>query len=297
MGTRNPVQMSSESTCLPPLEHSNADPSSRQSPSSPRVQRIRYETGKCFREGEQGLLFFSLASCFFNIYRHLKTFSSIGHCNQSVQCSWRTETLWIPQGDEKVSAHLVKYFNKRDQAVGKRQWRRVLVVVDEAGDSAVWIKVRGLWQEVKPDDLPVSDSEDEQNLHFGCKMSVIVSDLFTQYCLIILFHVCLCVLDMLASARCPSAQMPTSFVRPVILKQSISLNWNHTAPGKHTQTHTSTLIQIKINLYLPLCICVLFFSVHKKNITLIWLLQYSEDKSRNKQRPLLYWWYKATTFQ
>lgn len=58
MGTGSPVQMSSESTCLPPLEHSNADPSSRQSPSSPRLQRIRYETGECFGEGEERLLFF-----------------------------------------------------------------------------------------------------------------------------------------------------------------------------------------------------------------------------------------------
>lgn len=83
--------------------------------------------------------------------------------------------------------------------------------------------------------------KDEQNLHFGCKMSIIVTDSFTQYCLIILFNVCLRVLDMLASARCPSALMPTSFVRPATPKQSISLNWSRTVPGKHTHTHTLVL--------------------------------------------------------
>lgn len=42
----------------------------------------------------------------------LKTLTSTGNRNQSLQRSWGTETLWIPPRDEKVSAGLVKRFGK-----------------------------------------------------------------------------------------------------------------------------------------------------------------------------------------
>lgn len=71
---------------------------------------------------------------------YVTTFSSTGHCNQSLQCSRRTETVWIPPRDEEVSAHVfVQFLNK--QSV-ERQWRRWLMVVAEARDET-----RGLWQE------------------------------------------------------------------------------------------------------------------------------------------------------
>lgn len=41
-----------------PLEHSNADPSPWQSPSSPNLQCLWYEIGQCFREGEDLFPFF-----------------------------------------------------------------------------------------------------------------------------------------------------------------------------------------------------------------------------------------------
>lgn len=43
-------------------------------------------------------------------------FSWAGNRNQSLQRSRRTETLWIPPWDEKVSARLVKRFNDRGGA-------------------------------------------------------------------------------------------------------------------------------------------------------------------------------------
>lgn len=47
---------------LPPLEHTDAHSSSRQSPRGPRVQCVWYQVGQCFREGEQGM------SCVFLLF-------------------------------------------------------------------------------------------------------------------------------------------------------------------------------------------------------------------------------------
>lgn len=46
-----------------PLEHSNADPSPRQSPGSPHLQCLWYEIGQRFREGEDLFPFYS-SFCF-----------------------------------------------------------------------------------------------------------------------------------------------------------------------------------------------------------------------------------------
>lgn len=71
----------------PPLEHPDADPSSRQSPRCPRLQHIRYKVGQCFREGEEGMPCVFLVFFYANIYPNVKTFSTTGNRHQGLQRS------------------------------------------------------------------------------------------------------------------------------------------------------------------------------------------------------------------